>query len=166
MSVFEYLLLNLTIFGRFEYSYRWCSSPWWHTDPASWHRTVHCTVGCIDFDCFSQIWNADTSHVFLRAQGLRIWRKNCFWFSHLLRIFSLPNLQWPFLLIFQKCTTKARINRFFSKFLRLFQRIFSDTSEKISSLPFKLRSPGRFPDWCPNKKNCKIVNDGFLVIKH
>ena len=78
------------------------------------------TLGCSDFDCFSQIWNADTSHVFLRAQGLRIWRKNCFWFSHLLRIFWLPNLQLTFLHMFQKCTTRARINRFFSKFPRVF----------------------------------------------
>jgi len=125
----------------------------------------NCTLGCSDFDCISQIWNADTSHVFLRTQGLKLWRKKCFWFSHLLRIFWLPNLKLNLLHIFHKCVTKARMDRFFSKFIRLFQKTFLDTSAKISTLPFKMRSAVTFPDWCSKLKICKNVNDGFNVIK-
>ena len=92
-------------------------------------------------------------------------KKKMFLVQPSLANFLTPKPKSDFLHIFHKCITKARMDRFFSKFIRLFQKTFLDTSAKISTLPFKMRSAVTFPDWCPKLKICKNVNDGFNVIK-
>ena len=93
---------------------------------------VDCPLGGSDFVFFSQIWWSPPQGVFLRLQGMRIWRKKVFGFSQLLCNLLHFFQKATFLLNFQTFITNARMNGFFSKFPRLSFGTFFNTSKKFA----------------------------------
>jgi len=66
-----------------------CRPPSRTSAGATWRRLAFAgwAVRCSYFAFFSQSWRLSPWRVFLRTQGLRIWKENFSWFSQFLLIF-------------------------------------------------------------------------------